>query len=92
MKAVVVIYNKELDPEVESLLRGVGVDIYTKFEGAIGKYLSRDLEQTDNNVCLAVLPSEKAKELFDEIEGFRKNKLRKNFGVSVFLVPIETMV
>ncbi len=92
MKALIVIYDKELDPEVLSLLKGSGVETYTKLEGIRGKKISSEWEEdTKNNACLVILPSEIAQKVFVEFENFKNKRLRKSFGVTIIMVPVEAM-
>ena len=92
MKAICIIYDRELDPEVVSLLKGNNIITYTRFEGVIGAKTEADQEKLIiNHACCIVLPDEEALHLFNEFELFKKKKLRKNFGVSIFLIPIEKM-
>ena len=92
MKALIVIYDKELDPEVLSLLKGAGVETYTKLEGIRGKKISPESqEDSKNNACLIVLPTPVAQKVFVEFENFKNKRLRKSFGVSIIMVPVEAM-
>ncbi|HLD74318.1 MAG TPA: hypothetical protein VJB34_05400 [Bdellovibrionota bacterium] len=92
MKAILIIYDKELDSEVISLLHGAEITDYTKLIGIEGKKLEHDIYESKNNyACYVALPAEKAYSVFQEFSNFKKNKLRKNFGVAVFLIPIEEM-
>ena len=93
MKAILIIYDKELDSEVVSLLHGAEITDYTKLTGVEGKKLVHDTYEGKNNyACFVALTAQKAQTVFHEFTNFKKNKLRKNFGVSVFLLPIEEMI
>jgi len=93
MKAILIIYDKELDSEVVSLLHGAGISGYTKFIDIEGKKLENDVYESKNNyACFIALSADKVALVYKEFSDFRKNKLRKNFGVSIFLLPLEEML
>jgi hypothetical protein len=79
MKAVLVIYNNAIDPEVNELLAAAGVEYFTKFTSVFGKGAASGPRLGDsvwpggNNALLVITPPEKAKQLVGDVEKLQKD-------------------
>jgi len=93
MKLVLIAYNEALDTEVAALIRGNGVQGYTKWtrvfgEGRLsGPHLGTHVWPKANNVMAVVTDPETAGKLIDGVRGLRSRLGRE--GVKAFVIPCE---
>jgi len=96
MKAVLVIYNDAIDPEVGAMLAAAGIEHFTKFMSVYGKgpgsgaRLGDSIWPGGNNALLAVVPPEKADELVAGVRALQKDIPAE--GLRVLWWQVEGMV
>lgn len=95
LKAVFIICDQELQPEMDFLLRANHVEQFTLFRNVQGKG-GTGLKQGDsvgpglNLAYWIVLDDRQTTAFLKELKDFKQNKL-KNKGVQVFLLPVEEL-
>ena len=96
MKAIFMIYDQELQNEVDFILRSNRVEHFSRFDGIKGQGES-GLKLGDavgpglNCAYWIVLPDEQSKTLVKELKEFKNHKL-KNKGIQLFVLPVEEMI
>ena len=95
MNMVMIVYNEAAEGEVMDVLKGCGLENYTKLLGVYGKgassgtHLGNDVWPGRNNLMYIACPQEKAKNLLTCIRGLRR-KIGRD-GVKAFVLPLEEM-
>lgn len=96
MKAVMVVYNNAIDPEVGEMMNASGIEHYTKFTSAFGKgpgsgpRLGDAVWPGGNNAVLVVTSPEAAQTLIRQVEVLQKDIPAE--GLRAFWWEVEGMV
>ncbi len=96
MKALIVIYDQELQNELDFILRSNKIEYYTRFDGVFGKGRS-GLKMGDsigpgtNRMYCIVLEDTTAQKLSQELKNFKNQKLKKK-GIQIFTLPVESVI
>ncbi|MBI4041233.1 MAG: hypothetical protein HY390_05140 [Deltaproteobacteria bacterium] len=93
MKAIMMVCDQELQPEMDFLLRSNHIETFTLIQkvqgsGESGLKLGNPIGPGLNLVYWIVLDPVTAKKFVEELKLFKEQKLKKK-GVQVFVIPIE---
>jgi len=95
MKAVLIVHNTALEPDVAEILEAAGISCYTKFPNILGKgalsepHLKIEVWPETNCGTLVVTESDKAAKLMDHVRHARQ-KLGSE-GIKAFVWQIDDM-
>ena len=93
MKAVLIVHNMAIDPDVNEALRSVGIDCYTKFTNTLGRgrrsepHLNTDVWPGMNCGTFVVTDEVEAKQIMQTIRRMR-DKLGPE-GLKAFMWQID---
>ena len=96
MKAIIIIYDQELQNEVDFILRSSQIQYFSRFDGVKGQGDS-GLKLGDavgpglNSAYWIVLQDDQTKTVIRDLKDFKNHKL-KNKGVQIFVLPVEEMI
>lgn len=96
LKMVLLVYNISINEEVMELFAKNGAPSFTQWPRVIGKGAStgpkmdNDVWPGANSAIMTVLPEDRAKKLFDDIQNIR-NEIGEHEGIKAFILPIEAM-
>jgi len=93
MKMIFVMYNIAINEEVMEILKGVGIEEYTRWERATGcgktsgPHLGDHIWPAVNSVLAVAAEEDKKDKLIERIKQLRQ-KLGKT-GIKAFVLPVE---
>ena len=96
LKMVLLIYNISINDEVMALFEGSDAPCFTQWPRVVGKgvttgpKMDNDVWPGANSAIMTILPEDRAKKLFDDVQAIR-NEIGQHEGVKAFILPIEAM-
>jgi len=93
VKAVLIVHNAAIDPEIDELLKSVGVTCYTKFADVLGRgqlsepHLNTEVWPGVNYATLVIVEDDKARVAMDGVRRMRQT--HGSEGVKAFLWEIQ---